>query len=282
MVGEPRGAGVGLRGCHMAQVLEHGTDVPWFELLADNHLAAGGVGAARLAALVGGWPLTLHCVGMNLGGVDPLDRAYVEGIARLARRTGAAWVSDHLCFTACHGRHYHDLLPLPYTEQTLAHVAARVHEVQEQLGQPLVVENVSAYLRYRESVFDEAGFLAELAARTGCGILLDVNNLYVNHFNHGDDVTAYLDALPLGAVREIHLAGFQHQGDYLLDAHNGPVAAPVWALYEEVVRRLPDIPVLIEWDDHIPPFAVLREEARRAAVVAARHSAANPASVSHV
>jgi len=281
MVGEPTGAGVGLRGCHMAEILDHGSDVPWFELLADNHLATGGPGAAATAALRGRWPLTLHCVGMNLGGVDPLDQAYVERIARLARRTGAAWVSDHLCFTACHGRHYHDLLPLPYTEQALTHVAARVHEVQEQLGQPLVVENVSAYLRYGESALGEAGFLAELVARTGCEILLDVNNLYVNHFNHGDDVAAYLDALPLAAVREIHLAGFQHQGDYLLDAHNAPVAAPVWALFEEVVGRVADVPVLIEWDDRIPPFAVLRAEARRAEAVMARHAAAVPAMVVH-
>lgn len=254
----------------MAEVLDRGTDVPWFELLADNHMARGGVTAAQVEALRGRWPLTLHCVGMNLGGVDPLDQAYLAGVVHLARRIGAAWISDHLCFTACHGRHYHDLLPLPYTEQALTHVAARVHEVQERLGQALVVENVSAYLRYGESALGEAQFLAELVARTGCGILLDVNNLYVNHFNHGDDVAAYLDALPLAAVREIHLAGYQHQGDYLLDAHNGPVAAPVWALFEEVAGLLPRVPVLIEWDDRIPPFAVLREEARRAEAVMAR------------
>lgn len=273
MVGRPTGAGVGLRSRHIAEVLDHGTDVPWFELLADNHVARGGVTAAQVEALRGRWPLTLHCVGMNLAGVDPLDRGYLEAVASLARRSGAAWVSDHLCFTACHGRHYHDLLPVPYTEGVLMHVATRVHEVQERLGQALVVENVSAYLRYGESALGEAQFLAELVARTGCGVLLDVNNLYVNHFNHGDDMTAYLDALPLAAVREIHLAGYQHQGDYLLDAHNGPVAAPVWEVFGKVAGLLPDVPVLIEWDDHIPSFAVLREEARRAEAVAARCNA---------
>lgn len=258
------GSGVGLRSQHIHELLDQGTDVPWFELLADNHLAKGGLIAAQLDALRQRWPMTLHCVGMNVGGTDPLDFDYLASIRALARHTDAAWISDHLCFTACHGRQYHDLLPLPYTEEALRHIAARVQMIQDYFGQPLVLENVSAYLRFRTSALTEAQFLAELVQRTGCSVLLDVNNLYVNHVNHGDDVQAYLSALPMHAVVEIHLAGYQDQGEYLLDSHNNKVSAPVWALFEQVIAEIPDTPVLIEWDNDIPEFSVLRAEARKA------------------
>lgn len=278
--GTVQGTGVGLRLPHMATIPSPGADEadpliepgpsdresggPWFELLADNHLAAGGRIRAHTAAIAERWPLTLHCVGMNLAGTDPLSVPYLDAIRELAARTRAAWVSDHLCFTACHGQQFHDLLPFAYTEATLAAVAARVQRVQEHLRQPLVVENVSAYLRFHESALGEAEFLAELVARTGCGLLLDLNNLYVNHINHGDDIDAYLAALPLDAVREIHLAGYSEQDGYLLDTHSQRVHAPVWALYRHVLQRLPEVPTLIEWDNDLPTFAVLRAEARHA------------------
>jgi uncharacterized protein (UPF0276 family) len=260
---------VGLRTCHVAQVLEQRPAVPWFELLADNHLAAGGAAVAQAEAVGAFYPVTLHCVGMNLAGVDPLDRAYLERVCSLRDRTEAAWVSDHLCFTALGGRHYHDLLPFPYTTEALRHVAARVLEVQDLLGEPLVVENVSSYLRFVDAPLGEAQFLAELVRATGCFLLLDVNNLYVNHRNHGDDLEAYLAALPLDRVREIHLAGYEAKGGYLLDAHNHPVSAPVWELYGRVCRDLAQVPALIEWDNEIPAFEALAAEAGRAERVAA-------------
>lgn len=263
-MGVPSGAGIGMRSQHVNELLDQGTDVPWFELLADNHLAPGGIVPAQVQAMAERWPLTLHCVGMNLGGQDGLDWEYLQSIRELASRTHAAWVSDHLCFTACHGRQFHDLLPVPYTDEAMRHIAERVAQIQEFLGQPLVIENVSAYLRFRQSAMTEAQFLNQLVAQTGCEILLDINNLYVNHVNHGDDVMAYLDTLPLNAVREVHLAGYEDKGHYLLDAHNHRVSAPVWDLYEKIHPQIAHVPVLIEWDNDIPAFAELREEALRA------------------
>jgi len=258
------GAGIGLRHCHLEQVLRERPPVPWLELLADNHLADGGPERAWLDALGAHYPLTLHCVGMNLAGCDPLDRTYLQRIRALRERTGAAWISDHLCFTAHERRHYHELLPFPYTDEALRHVSERVKAVQDQLQAPLVVENVSAYLRFTDSTLSEAQFLAALTRATGCELLLDLNNLYVNHVNHGDDIDAYLAALPLARVREVHLAGHAVKPGYLLDAHNDHVSPPVWALFRRLVRALPAVPVLIEWDNDIPALPVLLAEAERA------------------
>lgn len=261
------GTGIGLRICHIEQVLNHLPVVPWFELLADNHLAEGGLVAAQVEAVRANYPLTLHCVGINLAGPDPLDLAYLRRVRDLRNRTEAAWVSDHLCFTAVGGHHYHDLLPFPYTHEALRHVTARVLEVQEFLGAPLVVENVSSYLRFADSALGEAEFLAELSMATDCLLLLDVNNLYVNHVNHGDDMDAYLAAFPIDRVQEIHLAGHEPKDGYLLDAHNNRVSQPVWDLYEQVAGYLPQVPSLIEWDNDIPGFEVLMEEADHAASI---------------
>ncbi|MBK1705519.1 DUF692 domain-containing protein [Halochromatium glycolicum] len=276
------GAGIGLRHCHLEQVLRERPPVPWLELLADNHLAAGGLEHAGLEAISVRYPLTLHCVGMNLAGCDPLDHKYLRQIIQLRERTGAAWVSDHLCFTAHNRRHYHELLPFPYTEEALRHVSERVLAVQDLLQAPLVVENVSAYLRFADSSLSEAEFLAALTHATDCELLLDLNNLYVNHVNHGDDVDAYLAALPLARVREVHLAGHAVKPGYLLDAHNDRVSPPVWALFRRLVQALPEVPVLIEWDNDIPALPVLLAEAERArteraTALAARTSAAGVA-----
>jgi uncharacterized protein (UPF0276 family) len=219
------GAGIGLRACHIDQILRTGTALPWFELLADNHLAEGGVTAAQVDAVCARYPVTLHCVGMNLAGTDLLDRDYLHRVRALKDRSGAAWVSDHLCFTAHGGRHYHDLLPFPYTEESLAHVAERVLQIQDLLGDRLVVENVSSYLRFAGSALSEAEFLAELTRRADCLLLLDLNNLYVNQVNHGEDPDAVLAALSLERVREIHLAGHERKDGWLLDAHNARVSA---------------------------------------------------------
>ncbi len=271
----PAGAGLGLRHCHLDQVLREAPDVPWFELLADNHFGDDCLADLQVRALAERYPLTLHCVGMNIAGVDPLDLDYLRRVASLSRRSAAAWVSDHLCFTAVDGRHYHELLPFPYTEGTLRHVAARVQRIQDCLGRTLVLENVSRYLQFAASVRTEAEFLAELCQRTDCDLLLDVNNLYVNQVNHAEDAVAALDALPLHRVREIHLAGHAPKTGWLLDAHDRPVAEPVWSLYGDALRRcrsagLAQVPTLIEWDTDIPSLQRLRAEANRAQRVASQ------------
>jgi uncharacterized protein (UPF0276 family) len=253
----------------MDHVLRDHPKVSWFELLADNHLATGGLVPAQIEAVRAEYPLALHCVGMNLGGSDPLDLDYLGRVRDLRDRSAAAWLSEHLCFTAVDGRNYHDLLPIPYTDEALRRVAERVLTIQDFFGERLLVENVSSYLRFAESPLTEAQFLDALAEEADCHLLLDINNLYVNHVNHGDELDAYLESLPLDRVREIHLGGYEPKDGYLLDAHNNPVGEPVWALYEQAARLLPDVPTLIEWDNDIPDFSVLQSEAAKAACIAA-------------
>lgn len=258
------GVGIGLRGVHLHEVLQTRPPIPWFEILADNYMTDGGPAADQLRAIRGHYPVTFHCVGLSLGGIDDLDAAYLHRLKGMHDRYEPAWVSDHLCFTRCNGRHYHDLLPIPYSEEALAHVAQRVMRVQETLGEAMLIENVSSYLRFHESSLSEAEFLAELCARTDCHLLLDVNNMYVNYVNHGVDPMIFLYQLPLESVRELHLGGYEDKGSHLLDAHNHPVSEPVWGLYRHCVQLLPQVPTLIEWDNDIPAFSVLRKEAERA------------------
>ena len=258
------GVGVGLRSPHIEQILKDLPPVSWFEILADNHTAPGGLIPRQLEAVRSRYPITLHCVGMSLGGTDPLDMAYLSGIKRLMRDYEPAWVSDHLCFSSHHDREYHDLLPLPYTEEALQHVSERIRRVQDYLGERILVENVSSYLEYSHSTLTEPDFIAALAEDADCDLLFDVNNAYVNQVNHGTPTGDFLDTLPLGRIREIHLAGYEDKGDYLIDAHNNRVSPPVWSYYAETIRRMPDVPTLIEWDNDIPAFEVLLEEARDA------------------
>ncbi len=261
------GVGIGLRAVHMREILTEPPTVPWLELLADNHLAAGGLDCAMLDEVAGQYPLTLHCVGMSLGGSDPLDTGYLGKIAALAQRVNAHWVSDHLCFTSAQGRYTHDLIPLPYTQQCLQHYADRISQVQDFFGQQILVENVSAYLHYTASVIDERDFFFEVAERADCALLVDVNNIYVNQVNHGIDGEKFIDELPLARVGEVHLAGFQEKEDFLLDAHNNPVAPAVWQLYQRLMQRAPNVPTLIEWDNDIPPLATLLAEVDKARAV---------------
>lgn len=264
--GSLAGAGIGLRGPHIAEILEHAPGIPWLELLADNHLHPAGPERA-LTAVLERYPAAIHCVAMNLGGVAPLDRDYLRALGRLAQRCSAPWVSEHLCFTAVGPRHHHDLLPLPWTEEALDHVAERVSRAQDWLGRPLLVENVSAYLGYRHSTLSEPEFLTALVATTGCGLLVDVNNLYVNQANLGIDARAWLAAIPAAAVREAHLAGHEARDGLLVDTHGARVADPVWDLYREFCRRFPGVPVLIERDNAIPPLDELLAEAARAQAI---------------
>jgi uncharacterized protein (UPF0276 family) len=258
------GVGIGLRGQHIPGVIQELPDVPWFEILADNHLAEGGLVPHQLAAVRSSYPITFHCVGMSIAGVDPLDMVYLEKIRTLAEKFEPCWISDHLCFTQYANHQYHDLLPFPYSEDSLKHVSARVNQIQDYLGRALVVENVSTYLQYRDSTMTEGEFLSLLCEKTGCEILLDINNAYVNEINHGIDARGFIRSLPADQVREVHLAGFEDKGEYLIDAHNNLVANPVWELYEYFVQLSGERATLIEWDNDIPEFKVLMEEAQRA------------------
>ncbi len=260
----PTAAGIGLRAPHVGEVLRERPPVAWFEVHSENYYADGGPALAALDRIRADYPLSLHGVGMSLGSTDPLDRAHLAKLKRLIARVDPCAVSEHLCWSGVGGRHLNDLLPLPYTEEALDHVCARVAEVQNALGRELLVENVSSYLAFADATIPEWEFVAAVARRTGCRLLCDVNNIYVNAVNHGFDADAYLAALPPAAVAEIHLAGFDGGGPCLIDTHGAPVAPDVWALYARAIARFGPRPTLIEWDTDIPAFAVLQREAATA------------------
>ena len=258
------GIGVGLRSPHVKEILETRPEVDFFELLTDNHLADGGYARQQAYAVRRDYPVTLHCVGMSLGGTDAIDFGYLNKIRKLADELEPVYISDHLCWTSFERQHAHDLLPLPYTEEAVHHVSGRIQEIQDYLGTALVVENVSSYLSFECSILQEWEFLTAVSETSGCKILLDLNNIYVSQYNNQVDARAYIDNIPLASVAEIHLAGYEDKGAYLLDAHNHTVSAPVWELYEEVVRRDSSIPTVIEWDNDLPAFSTLLKEADKA------------------
>lgn len=271
-IATPRGAGIGLRSQHIHEVILSKPEVPWFEILADNHMAAGGPLPKQLAAVRSSYPITFHCVGMSIAGTDELNWEYLENINRLAHQFEPAWISDHLCFTCFGGHQYHDLLPFPYSEEALDHVSERVMKIQEALDRVLVVENVSSYLLFRQSTMSEGEFLNVLSKRTGCELLVDVNNAYVNQVNHGIDAKEFFSSLPTDSIREIHLAGFEDKGGYLIDAHNNCITEEVLKLYQYLIDICGETPTLIEWDNDIPAFEVLMEEAGRASHIMDRCS----------
>jgi uncharacterized protein (UPF0276 family) len=263
--------GLGLRSPHMEQILANRPDVPWFELLTDNWLDASGIDGFLLDKVTEQYPVTLHGVAMNLGGVDPLNLDYLSKVKALATRCEANWISDHLSFSAVDGKQLHDLGPLPYTEESLQHMITRINEAQDVLGQTLIVENISAYVAYEHSTINEAEFLNALAAATQCKILLDVNNLYVNQKNLGQDASDFIDTLHTSIVKEIHLGGYTDKGEYLLDAHNNPVSEPVWALYEAAIQKFSGTPTLIEWDNDLPDFQELLKEQQKAMAIMSKY-----------
>lgn len=261
------GTGIGLRSSHVGEILMNQPDIPWLELLADNHMVAGGLIPAQLAAVCEIYPVTFHSVGLSLGSIDPLDFEYLGKLKELMRKHQVAWLSEHLCFTSVDGFHSHDLLPMPYSSESLQHMAQRITDVQDFLGERILVENVSSYMKFAESEMDEAEFISVLAEQADCDLLIDVNNIYVNHLNLGIDPARYIEQLPFERVREVHLAGYEQKDGFVLDAHNNPVSDPVWALYEKLIQHLPNVPVLIEWDNDIPPLSRLMEEAHKADVI---------------
>jgi uncharacterized protein (UPF0276 family) len=257
-------AGVGLRTPHVRQVLAERPRIPWLEVHSENYYADGGTALAALDRIRADYPLSLHGVGMSMGSIDPLDTAHLAKLKRLVDRCEPQLVSEHLCWSGAGGRHLNDLLPLPYTEEALAHVCRRVAQVQDFLGRELAVENVSSYLAFADATIPEWEFVAAVARRTGCKLLVDVNNIYVNATNHGFDADTYLAAMPVEAIAEIHLAGFDDIGSCLIDTHGAPVAPDVWALYARAIARYGPRPTLIEWDVDIPPLDTLLAEAAKA------------------
>jgi hypothetical protein len=282
----PARAGIGLRAPHYQTLLDTRPEVGFVEVHSENYFGDGGAPLYYLERARENYPVSLHGVGLSLGSTDPLNRAHLARLRRLIDRIEPGLVSEHLCWSSVDGRYLNDLLPLPYTEEALVHVAARIREAQDGLGRRLLIENLSSYVAYRHSTIPEWEFVAAVAAEADCELLLDVNNVYVSGRNHGFDPRRYLDSIPAGRVREIHLAGHSVKhyddgesanapslvrgprpgpiGEILIDTHNAPVCAEVWGLFRDTVARLGPIPTLIEWDSDLPPLATLVAEAGHA------------------
>ena len=258
------GLGVGLRTVHFGHILSTWPRVDWFEVLSENFMDTGGRPLRVLDQVAERYPIALHGVSMSIGSTDRIDREYLRKLKALARRVRAHWVSDHLCWTGVAGRNVHDLLPMPYTEEALRHTAARVREVSEILERPLVVENPSSYVEFADSRMTEWEFLSRLCEQSDCGLLLDVNNVYVSSFNHGFDPRAYVAAIPADRVVQYHLAGHTHKGTHIVDTHSDHAIKEVWDLYARSCRRTGNVATLYEWDEDIPAFEVVHAEALKA------------------
>lgn len=264
----PAAAGIGLRGPYHAEFLQGRPAVAWLEAHSENFFAEDGIALGVLERIRGDYPLSLHGVGLSIGSVDPLDEAHLKKLSRLIERVEPGVISEHLCWGSIGGRYLNDLLPLPYTEEALTHMVDRIEQIQDVLGRRLLIENVSSYLEFVDSAIPEWEFLTAVAERSGCGLLLDINNIYVNAVNHGFDPGTYIEAIPADRVVEMHLAGHtvRAYGDreILVDTHNAPVCEDVWALFERTVRRMGARPTLIEWDSDYPPLDTLIGEADKA------------------
>ncbi|WP_095146242.1 MULTISPECIES: DUF692 domain-containing protein [unclassified Pseudomonas] len=258
------GYGLGLRSAYYQQILEQSPAVDWFEVVSENFMVQGGKALYYLDAIAERYPLVMHGVSLSIGGPHALDPEYLQQLKALAERVRPAWISDHLCWSRGSAHQLHDLLPLPYTEESLSYVADRVRQVQDVLQRPLVLENVSSYVRAAADEFSEWEFLATLSAVSGCELLLDVNNVYVSSRNHGFDAWTFIEALPAQRIRQLHLAGHHDYGDYVIDTHDHPVSDPVWALYQRTLDHLGPVATLLERDDHFPPFEELLAELKKA------------------
>lgn len=266
------GVGIGLRAPHIKQILTEKPDIAWLELLADNHIADGGLIPSQLNAICESYPVTLHSVGLSLGSTEPLNVSYLNKLKQLKKDHAIHWLSDHLCFTSHNGIQSHDLLPLPYTEQSIKVFVDNISRVQDLWGDRILVENVSNYLNFKSSEITEIEFINEIVERADCTLLIDVNNLYVNHINHHVDTDDFINKLPLSRIKEIHLAGYEDHGKYLLDAHNNRVSSEVWKLYQQVIKKTGHVASLIEWDNDIPELSVLLEESKIANKIIQQYS----------
>jgi uncharacterized protein (UPF0276 family) len=271
------GFGIGLRTVHFSHILAQWPKIDWFEVLSENFLDTGGRPLYVLDQIAERYPLVLHGVSMSIGSTDPLDMEYLRKLKDLARRTHAQWISDHVCWTGVSGINVHDLLPMPYTDESLRHVVERVRIVSDFLERPLLLENPSTYLEFHASTWKEWDFIAEMAERADCGLLLDVNNVYVSSFNHGFDPNQYIDRIPPDRVVQIHLAGHTNKGTHILDTHSDHVIDAVWKLYRRAYQRIGGIATLLEWDASIPEFDVVHAEALKARRYRASRGAAHAA-----
>jgi uncharacterized protein (UPF0276 family) len=270
------GYGLGLRTSHFPHILKHQPQVDWFELLSENFMDTDGRPRYVMDKVAAEYPVVLHGVSMSVGSTDPLDLDYLKKLKALAKRTNALWVSDHLCWTGVSGLNVHDLLPMPYTDESLAHVVGRIRKIQDILEQPIVLENASTYLEFVHSNWTEWEFLKTLAEEADCGLLIDVNNIYVSAFNHGFDAREYIAAIPPDRVVQHHLAGHTNKGTHIIDTHNDHVIDEVWELYRYAYERFGRVSTLLEWDADIPSFETVHAEALKAA--AYRASSIEPVS----
>ncbi|HEY9099183.1 MAG TPA: DUF692 domain-containing protein [Thiobacillus sp.] len=266
---ESPGFGLGLRPVHYPDFLDHPQRVDWLEIISENYMVPGGKPLAMLDAILERYPVAMHGVSLSIGSTDGLDAQYLTELKALANHVQPMWISDHLCWTGVRGRNAHDLLPLPYSEEALRLVVRHVEQVQDALGQRMLLENVSSYLNYRSSEMSEWEFLRQVAEQADCLLLLDVNNIYVSGINHGFDPIGFLDHLPIERVQQIHLAGHSDHGDYIVDTHDHPVAEPVWDLYRYTCERFGAVATMIERDDYIPALSELIAELDRARAIAA-------------
>jgi uncharacterized protein (UPF0276 family) len=270
------GFGVGLRAEHYEDILAGTPRTDWFEAISENYIDSGGRPLHVLESVRRDHPVALHGVSLSIGSADDLSERYLRNLRALVDRIEPALVTDHLCWTGVSGRGLYDLLPLPYTEETLKHVARRVHHVQDRLGRRILLENPSTYVQFRHSTLSEWDFLAAVAECADCGILLDVNNVYVSATNHGFDAVRYLDGIPPARVGQMHLAGFSDMGTYLFDTHSAPVSDAVWRLYAHAVERFGAVSTLVEWDADIPAFDRLCAESDQARHIAEEVYGHNP------
>lgn len=259
-----KGAGVGLRPQHISEVLATRPKIPWFEILIDNFLEAGPRQLEQLEQICDLYPVTFHSVSFNIGSPDQLDNKFLKNLKIFIDRYRPAAVSDHLCWTAVDGRHHHDLLPLRFDDETVKQCAVKILQIQEQLGVSLAVENVSSYLQVDNATMTEWEFVNSVSKEAGCSILLDVNNIFVNSRNFGFNPKTYIESIAADRVSQYHLAGYEEHPEYLLDAHCSPVSEEVWQLFEYAVKTVGVKPTLIEWDNDIPTFDVLKSEALKA------------------
>ncbi|WP_415403991.1 DUF692 domain-containing protein [Tateyamaria sp. SN3-11] len=258
------GLGLGLRNVHFDHILRHRPDVDWFEAISENFMDSGGRPRHVIRKVAKHYPIVLHGVSLSIGSTDPLNMDYLARLKALAAEVQPQWVSDHLCWTGVMGLNSHDLLPVPLSEATLAHIVPRIHKVQEVLGRPLILENPSTYVGFKDSTISEPEFLRALADQTGCGLLLDVNNVYVTCYNADTDPNAYLDAFPWDKVVQMHLAGHTDCGTHIIDTHDQPVRPEVWALYATAWKRSGGASTLLEWDGNIPSFDACHAELLKA------------------
>jgi uncharacterized protein len=262
------GYGLGLRTEHYEALLADPGKIEWLEIVSENFMVDGGLPLRWLERFRERFPLVMHGVSLSIGSADPLDEGYLNRLAVLAERTQPAWVSDHLCWTGVQGVNLHDLMPLPYTEEALEHVASRVRQVQDRLKRRILLENVSSYVSFADSQLTEWEFLSALAERADCLILLDINNVYVSAKNHDFSPSAYLQGVPVSRVQQFHLAGYEQGEQLIIDTHDAAVSNPVWDLYVEAVQRFGRISTMIERDDHFPPLAELKAELQHARMLA--------------